>query len=170
MSRELARAKERYRADAATACRMASLTLIPHIGINFHVTSWTSSGRDAYDEQWGSPVFNWPEIFRRHSDPDRLELAIWSPEHRLCALGLGLTTGRAVELRFLEGCETEGCPLKGFRAAIALEVVACYAQLRGKLEIRVTPINDRLRQFYVELYGFEEVRPRGQEPYYRRVI
>lgn len=149
---------------------MASLTLIPHIGINFHVTPWTLSGRDAYDEQWGTAVFNWPEVFRRHSEPDRLELAIWSPEQRLCALALGLTTGRAVELRFLEGCATEGCPLRGFRAAIALEVTACYAQLRGKTEIRVTPISDRLRKFYVELYGFEEMQARGMKPYFRRVI
>lgn len=60
--------------------------------------------------------------------------------------------------------------MKGFRAAIALEAVACYAQLRGKAEIRVSPINDRLRELYVELYGFQEVTDRGMEPYFRRAV
>lgn len=170
MSRELARARERYRNDADIARRKASLILIPHIGLNFFITGWTSRGREAYADHWQSSCFDWPEIYRRHNEPDRLELAIWASDNRLCGLGLGLTTGGAVELRFLEGCRTEDCPLKGFRAAIALEAVACYAQLRGKPEIKVNPINDRLRNLYVDLYGFDEVRKPNREPYFRRMV
>lgn len=170
MSAELQRARERYRADAANACRLASLTLIPHVGLNFHITGWTARGRDAYTNQWLTSRFDWPEVYRRHTEPDRLDMAMWSPDGRLCGLGLCLTTGRAVELRFLEGCATDGCPLKGFRAVIALEVAACYAQLRGKVEVRLVPLNERLSRFYVDLYGFEAVRPSGGQPYLRRLV
>lgn len=95
---------------------------------------------------------------------------MWAPDGRLCALGLCLTSSRAVELRFIEGCATKGCPLKGFRAAIAIEAAACYAQLRGKLEVRVAPLNERVRHLYVDLYGLEAVEENGQKPYLRKLV
>jgi hypothetical protein len=40
---------------------------------------------------------------------------------------------------------------------IALETVACYAQARGKREVRVRPINEAVASLYRDVYGFELV-------------
>lgn len=175
MSRELARAVERYREDALSACRTTSHALQAAVG-DFYITGWTHKGRQAFREQWlpaqrgRSFKWEWEEIFRRHREPDRLELVVWAPGDRLSALGLVLTTSRAVELRFLEGDQRPDCPLKGHRILIVLEAAARYAQSRGKLEIRVQPINAPLAKVYCDIYRFKEVRPKGEVPYLRREI
>jgi len=114
--------------------------------------------------------WDWEEIFRGHRDPDRLELVIWTVGDRLSGLGLVLTSGRAVELRFLEGDPRPDCPLKGRRIAVALEAAARYAQARGKLEIRLQPLNASLGCLYCKAYGFEEVTPKGAQSYLRKAV
>lgn len=171
LSRELARAKERYQANALEAYRSAARNLIPHIHVDFHVTGWTGRGVDAYRHSWKRrSKWDWEEIFRRHREPDCLEMAVWSENSDLCALGLGLTSGRAVELRFLEGNGQDGCPLVGRRALIALETVSCYAQLMGKREVWVNPINEQTTRLYVDEFGFERVVEKGRTPFFRRYV
>jgi hypothetical protein len=169
LSREVEAHKARCRIDRDEAFRVASLNLADNPGLNFHITGWTARAREAYGG-WASSRWNWNELFRRHHDPDRLDIAIWTHDNELAALALAVTTGLAVHLRFLEGAPGDSPALKGDRLIIVLEAVACYAQLRGKVEIRATPLNDELSRLYVDRYGFELVDKRGQEAYVCRRI
>ncbi len=130
-------------------------------------------------EAWMSEaaVARFPELADRlevvrltRDDPDRLDMVIWGPDYRLCGLGLGLTTGEAVEIRFIEGDPSPDCPLKGRRTLIILECASCYAQARGRKELRIQPINERLEDLYRQTYGFVLETPRRGERYYRKDI
>lgn len=83
---------------------------------------------------------------------------------------MGLTTGQAVEVRFLEADPRGNCPLKGKRALIVLDVAARYAQARSKSEIRVRPVNTSLERLYREVYGFTLMNPKGQPAYFRKEV
>jgi hypothetical protein len=96
-------------------------------------------------------------------------LAVWCGD-RLAALALGLTTGEAVVVRFLEGDPRPDCPLKGRRILIVLECMANYAQGRGKAELRIEPANEALETLYRETYGFSLETPRGRSAYYKRTV
>lgn len=136
-----------------------------------HVTVGEWGGRVwRHFDEWGGSHFDWREIDRRHRDPDRLDIAIWSDHERLAGLGLGLSTGQAIVLRFLEGDPRQDCPLRGKRILIALETATNYAQGRGKKEIRVQPINDKLVYLYENVYGFVLESPKNEEPYYRKGV
>lgn len=139
------------------------------LGRHIQITEWSGRVWRALDD-WGKIEFDWKEIERRHKDPSRLEIAIWSSQERLSGLALGLTTGQALMLRFLEGDPRQDCPLRGMRIAIALETAANYAQARGKSEIRLQPINDKLVYLYENVYGFALVSPHKEEPYYRKGV
>ena len=161
-----------HRSDAY---RAASQRLIPHIGSQFRVSEWTGKGYDAYNSQWNGPRhatagWDWPEIFRVYRDYDRLPIVIWGPDERLCGLGIANTTGKALTLNFLEGDPREGCPLKGRRALIALEVSAHYAQSLGRSELRVEPANSSLESLYRDTYGFTKETPRQGHPYFRKEV
>jgi hypothetical protein len=175
LSRELARAKERYASAALTAYREAALNLQPVFGVPILLSGWSRRVEEAYNNQWPEmrhpdAGWDWHEIFRRHKDPDRFPIVMWGPNDRLCGLSLVLTTGRAVEVRFLEGDPRSDCPLKGRRIPIALEAAACYGQGLGKTEIRVHPVNDALEDIYIRCYGFIKESPRGEKPFFRRAI
>jgi hypothetical protein len=129
----------------------AALNLAEAVGPNFRITHWTTRAREAY-AGWKSATWDWNEIFRRHKDPDRLDMAVWTSVNELAALALATTTSRAVHLRFVEGAPGEFPTLKGYRLSIVLEAVACYAQLRGKAEIRATPLNDELTKLCKTLW------------------
>lgn len=168
----LARHKARFEADRHAARAQAVKNLQPHLP-EFNLSGWGARARESYLDQWrGEPKCNWDweEIFRRHNDPDKLDVAIWGPNERLCGLGIGLTTGEALELRFLEGDPRADCPLKGRRILIFLESAACYAQARGRPELRVRPKNERLEDLYRQTYGFVlETNSRGDR-YLRKDI
>ncbi len=112
--------------------------LSPQVGVDFKLSGWNSAARHALEIQWQQREFDWPEIFRKHSEPDRLDVAIWVGD-RLCGLGLATTTEVALNLLFFEGDARTDCPLKGLRILIFLDVAANYAQDRGKRELRVWP-------------------------------
>jgi hypothetical protein len=166
----LERAKARYAVDRDAAHRQAALHLSTPIGVDFHLSGWTGKAREALAAQWKSSYFDWAEIFRRHRDPDRLDMVIWAPEERLSGIGLGLTTGESVVVRFVEGDPRDDCPLKGRRIAIFLECAALYAQARGKLELRIQPINERLATLYQQSYGFTLATDQEGRAYYQRSI
>lgn len=172
MGREFERAKARYRAQAAEALHAAAGNLAAHLPQSFSITNWTRAAQEAYGAQWnGGVTFDWPEVFRRHAnEPDRLEMAVWTKNDTLAALALAVCAGQFVELRFLEGSPDAACPLRRFRAAIALEASACYAQLRGRTELRLRPLNDAVKALYIDVYGFEAVERRDEKPYLRKVI
>lgn len=107
----LARVKARYEADRHSARAQAVKILQPHLP-EFNLSGWGARAKEAYLDQWlGDPKCNWDweEIFRRHGDPDRLDIAIWGANDRLCGLALGTTTSEAVEIRFLEGDPNRSC-------------------------------------------------------------
>lgn len=176
MSSALEHAKKRY-SDAREACRrQAGLRLGHVLGVEFHVSGWSNKGREAMADQWvdlkGATLsaWDWNEIFRRHHDPDRLDMVIWGPDDRLCGVGLALTTGQAVDIRFVEGDPRIDCPLKGKRTLIFLECAAGYAQQRGKAELRIEPKNSALVNLYTDVYGFSLETPRGANAYYRKAV
>jgi hypothetical protein len=152
----LARAKARFESDRHGARGQAVQNLQPHLP-EFNLSGWGERARLAYRDQWlGDPkcAWDWEEIFRRHGDPDRLDVAIWGPNERLCCLALGTTSGEAVEILFVEGDPRPDCPLKGRRILIVLESAACYAQARGRAELRIRPKNERLEDLYRQTCGF----------------
>lgn len=170
MSRELQRAKARYAESRNKSFLQSAQTLGPVLETDFTVTGWGAKAREAYTDQWKESEFDWPEIFRTHHDPDRLDMAIWTKGERLSALALGTTTGLAVNLLFLEGDKRPNCPLKGRRILIALDVAANYAQDRGKVELRVEPLNDSLMELFRDTYGFTLANDPKERPYWRKGI
>ena len=113
MSPHLAAAKRRYAQNKHDACKAAE-ALATHIGTSYQITEVSGRALRYISDAWGSSHFDWPEVLRRHNEPDVMPIAIWHGE-RLCALALALTTGQAVVLRFLEGDARSDCPLKGRR-------------------------------------------------------
>jgi hypothetical protein len=109
----LARAKARFENDRHGARSQAVRNLQPHLP-DFNLWDGVSvRARLTGTDQWlGDPkcAWDWEEIFRRHGDPDRLDIAIWGQNERLCCLALGTTTSEAVEIRFLEGDPRSDCP------------------------------------------------------------
>lgn len=137
------------------------------IGKPVRITEW--SGR-AQRQLWANAHFDWEKIFRQHREPDRLDMAIWSNDAQLSGVALGLTTGQSLMLRFVEGDPRDNCPLKGRRFLIALEAATNYAQARGKREIRLQPINDKLVHLCENVYGFQLESPKNEAPYYRKGV
>jgi hypothetical protein len=174
LSMQLQRAKARYELARNEAYRLTEADLRPVIGISFSVSDWAARSANAYAGQWSSDrhpdaSWNWPEIFRKYSDPDRLPIVIWV-DSRLCCLALGITTGEAIILKFLEREFSATCPLVGRCALIALDVAARYAQARGRSELRVFPVNSSLETLYRDIYRFTLMTPDKTEPYYRKAV
>lgn len=166
----LAQAKARYDSAKDGARRQAALRLEQHVGVQFHISGWSHKAREAIRNQWDSKSkFDWPEIFRKHRDPDRLDMVIWANE-RLAGLSLALTCAEYVEVRFAEGDPRLNCPLKGRRALIFLECAACYAQALGRTELHIQPINEQLKALYEQTYGFELVIPKKGCAYYKKPV
>ncbi len=168
----LSRAKARFEANRFDSRLRATKNLEAKIP-NFNLSGWGERVRTAYLDQWFAepmkPQFDWVEVFARHNDPDRLDICVWSGD-RLSGLALGTTTGEAVEMRFVEGDPRPDCPLKGRRILIFLEAATCYAQVRGRRELRIRPINERLEHLYTQTYGFVLETLRNGDRYYRKGI
>ena len=176
MSNTLARAKARFAADRDMARRQAALMLQAHVGEQFHLSGWTVKAREAFSDQWllldrhTDAGWDWHEVFRRHSEPDRLDMVLWGPGDRLCGLGLATRSGTAVHVRFIEGDPRATCPLKGRRILIFLECAALYGQAQGRAELRIEPVNERLATLYRQIYGFVLETSHSGRAYYRRDI
>jgi len=172
----LAKHAEKCLKAKLAAFRKAEEVLTPHFGFRFRVCEFSGRVLAAIADQWEAVPrhpdsrWDWAEVMRRHRDPDRLNFAIWDDEDKLCAAGLGLTTGDAVVLRFLEGSPRMDCKLKGRRILAALETSANYAQGLGKRELRIQPINSALESLYRETYGFVRVSQRRDGVYYVRKV
>lgn len=123
----------------------------------------------AFEALWDPTAFPWEDIARRYADPDRLEIAVWVGD-RLVAMGLCTTLGEAVMVQFIEGDYDTGSPLKGKRALVVLDVATNYAQLRGKRELRLHPINPQLVNLYESVYEFTAVKNRNEAPYWCKKV
>ncbi|MBX5153221.1 hypothetical protein HJC04_11335 [Rhizobium sp. NLR8a] len=151
-------AKARYNQNRFDACHKAVTNLRGVIGVEFHISDLSRGALEAVNSQWGSSEFDWQRIHDVYREPDCIKVAFWVGE-RLCALAIGTTSGQSLRFRFLEGSPDPNCPLKGVRILIALEVMALYGQMRGKRELVLEPINEKLIDVYENTYGFEVVRP-----------
>lgn len=168
--------RDRYLQCAYDAFRKCEAKLLLRAGLRFAITEYSGRSAEAIKEQWDpygrgkETAWDWPELVRHYrKDPDTLTMAVWSLD-RLASLGLATTSGSAVHIRYLEGDPKSDCPLIGRRALIALEACAGYAQARGKTELRVHPLNDKLKDLYIDTYGFELATPHKAEPYlFKRV-
>ena len=167
---------QRYLQVRLDAYKQAIQNLRSHVTCDFNIVEINNRAYEAVLDQWDrhgrnlDADWDWRELMRRYRDPDRLDIAIWSGSDRIACLALGVTTGPAVELKFLEADPRADCPLRGKRALIALETVSCYAQARGKREIRVRPVNETVARLYRDVYGFDPVtQPKAASYFMRRV-
>jgi hypothetical protein len=173
MSSELERARARYQTAKTGARKQAALNLVPAIGVEFTIIGYGPRAAECLTDQWTGKdrsAWNWPEIFRRHKDIDRLDMVVWDAHDRLCGLGLGLLKAEYLELRFLERDPRGDCPLKGKIIPIALDCATCYAQATGRDELRVEPVNDKLATIYQDVYDFSLVTPAKGAAYCSRRI
>ncbi|VTZ51269.1 hypothetical protein MPC4_340025 [Methylocella tundrae] len=170
------RRREHYaqgRHDAFESCEGA---LIPLFGTSFKLSDFSNRTLEAINTQWEpagrnpETAWDWAEIMRKYDEPDRFDAAIWTGDDRLAGVFLGVTTSESLEIRFLEGDPREECPLTGKRALIAVDASSRYAQARGKLEVRVRPINSSLERLYVDVYQFIRCEPPNQEPYFAKRV
>ena len=151
------------------AMRKASDNLKREASLDVHLREFTRSTLEIV-VTWKNLKFDWPEIHRSIKDPDCFRFGIWSQD-RLSAVALATTTNQAVCLRFVEGDESDDAPLRGLRILIALEAITIYGQLRGKSELKLEPINEKLISLYEDTYGFEAISPRkGSPKYWRKSI
>jgi hypothetical protein len=172
----LAQTRAHYDGLKDKACLEAGKSLRVQLGIDVRIrrTSRTAYEhiRDYWDVAGRHPDagWDWEELFRRHREPKRLDMAIWTPTGRLVAMGLATITTAAATVRYVEGDPRADCHLKGKRVLIALEAATNYALGAGLAEIRIEPINGALASMYEKVYGFELVKPPKAPPYYRKGI
>lgn len=115
--------------------------------------------------------WDWPEyrIVKRNAH-GLLHFAVWS-NHELCALAIGWQGDGAFKLGALEGMPAPGGLLKGRCLAVILEVAACYAQGIGCQELRLLePANQKLVEYYTNIFGFTFVNKRGEQQYCVRSV
>lgn len=173
MSSDFKRAIARYETARFEAKRQAALNLQGQTDVDFYIGDWGTRAASALTAQWKdehASDWDWPEIFRRHKDIDRLDIVIWGPEDRLCGLGLGLRKADFVELRFLERDPRPDCPLIGKIIPIMLECSTCYAQATGRDELRLEPTNDQLATLYKDTYGFTVAKDRKGQAYCQKRV
>lgn len=153
------------------AARTAAASL-REAGIDVILLHHSRRADEAIQQQWGgsSAGWDWAEIARRYRTPKSFCLAMWSPDDQLLGMAMITLSSEAATVRFVEGRPTLDCKYKGKRGLIALEVAANYAQGAGLSEIRIHPLNEALAHLYERTYGFEVVRPRKEEAYYRKRI
>ena len=108
------------------ARRTASQKASSEFGIDLSLGSWgnrASSAVALWPTAERTYAWDWDEIHRRYrTDPDRFDLCMWVGDI-LCGVALATLSGPAATINFLEGQPSDDCPLKGVRAAIAIEAV-----------------------------------------------
>lgn len=148
------------------AMRRATENIRNQLGVDFQMKEFTRATLDGIQE-WGETDFQWSDILRNLKDPDCFRFGIWVGD-RLTAVAIATTSDRSVCLRYVEADKRENAPLTGLRILIALEAITIYGQLRGKLEVKLEPINEKLVNLYEDVYGFEPIVPRKGLPRYWR--
>lgn len=164
-------AKAHYDSLQKRAAKTAAEALRTH-GIDLTLLHYSGRVEDAIKTQWGGSRvgWNWPEIVRCNREPKAFCLAMWTPDDDLVGLALMTLSREAVTLKFVEGRPSMDCTFKGKRILVALEVAANYAQGAGVNELRIHPLNETLVHLYESVYGFEVVKERKGESYYRKRI
>lgn len=170
----LARTKAHYEGLRGEA-RLQAGKAVQAVDLNVRYMSISRRTYEAIGDQWGEArrpeaSWDWEQIMRKHDDINRLDLAVWTPEDRLVAVGLATLSKVAITLRFVEGDPRADCQFKGKRIPIALEATVRYGQMNGVSELRIQPLNDALVHLYETVYGFTLVSKRGEAPYWRREI
>jgi hypothetical protein len=141
--------------------------------VEFRVNGWNRSaveaaaawrGKDRRGADW-----DWETVFQEFRAPDRLEVTIWGAEGQLCGIALCTLSDKFILIRFMEATPLAGNPLKGKISLVIMDVAARYAQLMGRTEMRLQPLNEGVAAYYLGL-GFRLVSVRKQTPYYVREI
>lgn len=150
--------------------RSAAVKTLAQHGIEVRLTNYNRGTAEAVRDQWGGSRWDWDEVFQKYRGLKGLDLAAWTHDGRLVALGVATLSSVAVTVRMVEGDRRDDCPLRGRRALIMLEAATNFALGTGRTEIRVEPLNEQLAQLYQAKYGFTLVTPDRGEPYYVRKI
>lgn len=175
----LAATKARYIKAQDAARRQALKNLAPVIGEDYYLTEYSNRSQIAVEQQWDVDThpypnqrFDWDAITRTYRQFKCMTIAAWIPAEpeRLAALGITAVGDRHVTLECIEADPRPDCPLKGLRALIMIETAVCYAQALGKIEIRLVPANEHLRELYEQTYGFTLETPKQGKPYWVRKV
>jgi len=167
----LSASKAHYEDLQTRAARTAAETLRSY-GLNLTLLRYSGRVEGAIKTQWSERRvgWDWSAIARSNREFKSFCLAMWTPDDQLIGLALMTLGKHAVTLKFVEGRPSTDCTFKGKRILIALEVATNYAQGAGVDEIRIHPLNDTLAHLYESVYGFEVVKERKSESYYRKRI
>lgn len=172
----LTEAKARYGGYKDAASLHATRTLGPILGIDVRLLRWSNKTREALEDQWGGVArapeahWDWREVFRSYSEPSSFDMALWTSDGRLCALGLATKNQTAITFRFAEGDPRPDCPYRGKRLPVLLEAVVFYGQILGLEQVRIEPANSTLETLYKSLYGFSLETPKKGRSFLWREI
>jgi hypothetical protein len=146
------------------------------LGVDLHLTGWSHKASLAVAEQWvgqdrrSASTWDWNAIQQAYNNElDRFDVAMWVGD-RLCGLSISTISRDYVNIKFLEGDPRPDCPLRPYRAAIALEAAQNYGQASGRRFLRVQPVNPRLETLYRDIFRFTLETTKGGRAYYKREI
>lgn len=151
-----ARFADRRTQAAAHAVEQAAI----RFDLDIDIQLWGEATNRAIEKQWRSTAFSWQEILDDHRNHTCWKFAIWAEDgERLAALCACKVRKNFVEFSAMEGDPRSDCPLKPQRFSIALDAVVRYASSCGLKEIQCEPLNEKLANHYISVYGFERTKP-----------
>jgi hypothetical protein len=114
--------------------------------------------------------YPWEDIFKQiWTTPRRLDIAIWSGPI-LCGFAAGMASkGNNVTLKFIERWPGPVNPLRGYIAAIAVDIACMYAKLLGKQWVMIKdPIPAAIPRYKDLRFTFD--RNLKRHTYWRRIV
>lgn len=149
---------------------MASVNQLKALGWDVRMSPWSRKANEAVSQQWEPKgrkfPWVWLDIVDHYREPDAFTVAIWTPSDRLVGLSLTTLSKTAATVRYLECDPDQTCEFRGKRAFFCLNTVTNYAQITGRTEIRIEPVNQALASFYESVFGFTLASKGVPRPYY----
>jgi hypothetical protein len=121
----------------------------------FTLTDWSNN---CFQYLWRIPAFPWPFQSSAFPNPARLELAMWVDGRLVGLAHVTLNGSDAVLIQAIEGDRDKSCPLKGKRAAIAIQAATYYAQALNRSRLLLQPMNEDLTPIYIKDHDFKDSR------------
>lgn len=152
-------AAKRYRDYADMALDLTNNSLPSELGVDFNLARMTLLTVKKWENEWdGKGIFPWDRIFADSTrKPKHFGVAL-SAGGVLEGLGMVSLSKRVAHLRYVERNPTGHLGLKGKVLPAMLEVAVNFAQASGKLQLKLEPKNDTLREVYTQRYGFVDLQ------------
>lgn len=165
MSKEIRRARDAANSVWLKACRQSSNYFKDKHHLEISLGQWSNSVRQEFEDSWTAlernkdTSWDWAEIYRRYvQNRIKNKVAVLKYKETLSGLALFKVSKKRLLVNFLEGNPSTSCPLKGNRAIILLDLAVRYAQGLGCCEIHLQPVSSKLRDLYINDYGFKEAK------------